>query len=1322
LPISANGDFEFDTAVPDGSDYAVTVKTQPSNSDQVCSVNKGNGTVNGAEVSNIIVICSVDSYTVGGTVSGYEGNGLVLQNNGSDDLIINANGNFAFGNTVADGSDYVVTVKTQPSNPDQICTVENGSGTINGASVSNIIVTCLTITYAIGGTVSGYVGNGLVLQNNEDDELLISNNDDFAFATTLINGSEYAVTVKTQPSDPNQICTVGNGEGTVSGADVTNITVICKTTYTIGGTISGLTGSGLVLQNNGGDDLPISDNDNFEFDTAVLDGSDYAVTVQTQPSDPNQICIVGNGESTVSGALVTNITVTCEAGYTLGGTVSGLAGSGLVLQNNEGDDLSISENDNFEFDTAVLDGSDYAVTVHTRPSEPNQICTVDNGTGTVSGADVTNITVTCVASESYLIKVTVAGLADGDELVLQNNGSDDLLISDNGDFPFATTVPDSSAYSVTVLTPPESATQRCIVENSEGFLQGEDVNVTVNCQWLLFIRANDGTVGEELFATNGTTAGTSLVKNINTNANADPHNLVVAGGVAYFVATDSITGNELWKTDGTVAGTVLVKDIRPGASGASLSELTAVGDTLYFGADDGINRHRLWKSDGTEVGTMLVNAYYPNNLTAIGDTLYFNSGSTLWKSDGTTDGTKEVRRIYFGSNSNHIVSPKEFMAVGNMLYFTAYDGEASNWELWKSDGTPNGTKRIKSIPTGLSNVTPSRHLTAVGDMLYFIAYGDKTNNWDLWKSDGTGAGTVMVKNIRTGLSGATPPRHLTAVGNTLYFSAYYEVNGRELWKSDGTESGTAPIKDIRPGEDGASLNNFTAVGDTLYFSADDGINGNELWKSDGTDIGTEMVKDIQSGSSDTFPNTFTAVGNTLYFSANDGSNGRELWKSDGTEAGTELVKDIHLGEEDSVPDNFGVINGLVYFAAYDGINGRELWRSDGTDNGTYLLADIGEIENGSAPEQMIKIGGTSYFTAKDGTNRNRALWRSDGTADSTVLVKNIDIAASPLITIGNTFYFSADDGMTGYELWKSDGTEVGTVRVKDIWPGSASASLRNFVTMGNTLYFIADDGDSGDELWRSDGTEVGTVQVKDIQSGVFGASLSQLTAVGDTLYFSSYRRVLWKSDGTDIGTEQVMTTIYGIFSNFTAVNNTLYFTERGRLWKSDGTDIGAERVGDISSVSNLIAVGNMLYFARSSSGSGRELWKSDGTKDGTVLVKDIRSGAGSNPRDFTVVGNTLYFSADDGVNSRELWKSDGTEVGTVLVRDINLVKGDSATPDHLMAVGNMLYFSADNGASGRELWKSDGTEAGTEMLNLNSNFEKGSDPVPLSVLVPSNMN
>ena len=172
---------------------------------------------------------SAQTFSVGGTVSGLLGNGLILQNSASDDLSISADGTFVFATKNLIGAPYAVTVKTQPTGPDQWCTLVNGTGMLAGANVTNVTVTCSSTTHTVGGTVSGLLGSGLVLQNNGSDDLAIGAgfNGDFTFAAQLANGSPYAVTVKTQPTDPVQTCTVTNGSGTLSGANVTNVDVDC---------------------------------------------------------------------------------------------------------------------------------------------------------------------------------------------------------------------------------------------------------------------------------------------------------------------------------------------------------------------------------------------------------------------------------------------------------------------------------------------------------------------------------------------------------------------------------------------------------------------------------------------------------------------------------------------------------------------------------------------------------------------------------------------------------------------------------------------------------------------------------------------------------------------------------------------------------------------------------------------------------------------------------------------------------------------------------------------------------------------------------------
>ncbi len=250
------------------------------------------------------------SYTIGVTVTGLEGAGLVLRCNAGDDLAITSGAtSFTFATPVADTAGYAVTVLTQPSSPNQTCTVNNGTGTVSGADVTGVTVTCSTNSYTIGGTVSGLSGAGLVLQNNAGDDLAITSGaTSFTFLTSVADGADYAVTVLTQPSSPNQTCTVNNGTGTVSGADVTDVTVTCSTeAYTIGGTASGIAGS-VVLQNNGGDDLTLSADGTFSFLTSVADTAGYAVTII---SSLGQACTLASASGTVSGTDVTYVALSC---------------------------------------------------------------------------------------------------------------------------------------------------------------------------------------------------------------------------------------------------------------------------------------------------------------------------------------------------------------------------------------------------------------------------------------------------------------------------------------------------------------------------------------------------------------------------------------------------------------------------------------------------------------------------------------------------------------------------------------------------------------------------------------------------------------------------------------------------------------------------------------------------------------------------------------------------------------------------------------------------------------------------------------------------
>ena len=480
LAIAADGAFAFAERLATGAAYSVAVLSQPTGPSQSCTVARGVGNVASADISDIAVTCATGQFAIRGTVSGLTGTGLVLQNNGGNDLPISADGPFVFANRLTDGATYTVTVRAQPTG--QSCVVQKPSGTIQGADASNIRVSCVSDAFTIGGRVTGLAGSGLTVQLNGGNELTIVDNGVFAFETALQGGATYAVSVRRQPTNPTQVCTVRNGAGTVGGASVSNIAIDCaSSSFAVGGSVSGLQGTGLVLQLNGDGDLPISGDGAFTFATPLTSGSQYRVNVAAQPANPTQVCTVANGAGTIGNTKVTNVRVTCASStFSVGGTVIGLQGSGLVLQNNGADDLAVSDG-SFTFQSELASGAAYNVTVKTQPSNPNQACSVTNARGTIGAGDVSNVVVSCSASD-FSIGGTVQNL-EGTGLVLRNNGGDDLTIDASGTFAFDTALPTGARYDVTVERQPRDPDQTCTVSNGSGFVgDGNVTNIVVDCE------------------------------------------------------------------------------------------------------------------------------------------------------------------------------------------------------------------------------------------------------------------------------------------------------------------------------------------------------------------------------------------------------------------------------------------------------------------------------------------------------------------------------------------------------------------------------------------------------------------------------------------------------------------------------------------------------------------------------------------------------------------------------------------------------------------------------------------------------------------------
>jgi hypothetical protein len=470
-----NGSFAFGTALTEGTAYTVTIAAQPTSPSQECVLANGTGTVSGANVTNISVTCTTRTFRVGGTVTGLAGSGFELRN-GTQTLPIASNGAFRFP-AQPSGTTYLVQVERQPENPWQECSVARGEGTVGSGDIQDVRITCATRSYLLGGSVTGLQGGSVVLRNGSDT-VEVQSDGVFTFPTRIASNGTYEVSVQRQPETPPQTCSLDAPSGRVTNADVNSLVVRCSIrTFTVGGRVTGLAGTGLVLQNNGADDLAVSADGEFTFNAPVASGQPYSVTVLSSPTSPTQACTVTNPSGTVTTSNVTSVTIDCvRTEFTISGTVTGLEGTGLVLQNNAGNDLAIAANGGFTFTGSVPTGTAYSVSVLTQPSTPTQECVVSNATGAVSGDDVSNISVTCTTS-SFPVSAVVTGMGGLFPFTQIRNASDILNVFSDGTYEFPTRVLSGAAYNVTA----EGGTISCRVSDGAGTVTNAPVVVQVFC-------------------------------------------------------------------------------------------------------------------------------------------------------------------------------------------------------------------------------------------------------------------------------------------------------------------------------------------------------------------------------------------------------------------------------------------------------------------------------------------------------------------------------------------------------------------------------------------------------------------------------------------------------------------------------------------------------------------------------------------------------------------------------------------------------------------------------------------------------------------------
>ena len=538
----------------------------------------------------------------------------------------------------------------------------------------------------------------------------------------------------------------------------------------------------------------------------------------------------------------------------------------------------------------------------------------------------------------------------------------------------------------------------------------------------------EGTVGGTTFGvTDGTAAGTIT----STPAGlTGPVAVGVLGGKLLF-QSEGPDGRQLRLTDGTAAGTRTVARINPNSLGSYPGAFTAVNDrtAVFVGWGGGVGASALYATDG---------AGAPVRLKAFDQTPPGLSPGYSWLKD----------------------TPDQLTRAGGKVYFLATFGNFGR-QLWVTDGTAAGTKVVKEVEfppdqagpwgtyrSGLDNLT-----AGPGGVVYFTLDLSGAGQ-QLWKSDGTADGTVVVKQVNTtstrdpaldpnGGPAGGPVHQLTAVGNRLYFAAWDAAAGDELWTSDGTAAGTKRLKDLNPGTAGASPANFAAAGGKLVFTADDGA-GRKLWASDGTADGTRPLTPVDfpswAGTGST-SRALVSAGGKVFYAARDAA-GLQLWATDGTAAGTRRVSNVTGPPEfpggPTNPQVAAIVpaGGKVYFTALDGAAGGQLFVSDGTAAGTRMVKKIGTGAAGVAPPVAgLAVGDKLLFAADDG-DHGRELWVTDGTAAGTRMVQDIGagkaggvgiapVADSAGVAVNGRVVFGADTGTTGVEPWSVPFADLG---------------------------------------------------------------------------------------------------------------------------------------------------------------------------------------------------------------------------------------------------------------------------------------------------------
>jgi len=738
-------------------------------------------------------------------------------------------------------------------------------------------------------------------------------------------------------------------------------------------------------------------------------------------------------------------------------------------------------------------------------------------------------------------------------------------------------------------------------------------------------------------------------------------------------ADDGVHGKEIWKSDGTLAGTVILKDIIPNTAGSISGDfnILMLNNKFYFIANLGTG-YALYESDGTDAGTVLVKPLRAPTLNGVSADNYFvfegfdpdAGGMEPWISDGTAAGTKMLKNIRPGNTSS--MANSKFIRLNNKIYFdNNSNGVSSTYGdyVWETDGTEAGTVLFNTPPeTELyGKSSDSQHL-----ILTKPNYGNR-----YWITNGNSSQTFEVTDI-----GMPYNNSFIDLNSKIYLTGSVPKNGMELFSIDPVSHTTSLASDISRFES-STPHSFHVLNNELIFVAGDRQYNNQLYKRNKNTLQLERLSSFESNSFiGMFSNpqdTFFKVGNYLYTKNGSPNPMSGMYRTDGTAANSGVLS---TSPGTVTYDNSFYVNlndNILLFSGYNNVLGTELWKIDNTSDTAVLVKDISTDNMGSmynTDSQTAVLNGFAYFVAKE--NGKLGIWKSDGTSVGTSKAiqfsyqDGTDGDIKVLKSFNNKLFFTKrqenNSSNSQNELWTSDGDQASAtlLKVYTIPYGGGNISRETEVLNGK-LFYITTGYPSG--LHSTDGTVTGTTDI--LNSNFFGEP--KFKKCGNQLFFTNNNSSqLWRTDGTASGT-------YSLASNFSSLkdiictNDYLYFLNGGsqKVWKTDGTvsntvpmDIFV--INDDSqllpneNIEKLATDGERLYLSIATKNHGSELYEVTDTLPVYLTTDDIRITDGKNINaDIQIYPNpvTEYFSVktkgEDIIQTVKIFDTSGKMVKNI---------------------------------------------------------------------------